>query len=162
MGGYVCFPGGLMASLLGRPLVLVNADASLLLSNSALLPVADRVAFGFDGAAAARTKARSRHRQPGARRDRSAARAGRAFRRPHGPLRLLVVGGSLGAKVLNETLPRALALLRPRQRPRVTHQTGALNRDAVRAAARPARPSVDAEIVPFIDDMAARAGATAT
>jgi UDP-N-acetylglucosamine--N-acetylmuramyl-(pentapeptide) pyrophosphoryl-undecaprenol N-acetylglucosamine transferase len=55
MGGYVCFPGGLMAALLRKPLVLVNADASLLLSNKALLPVADRVAFGFDGAAAART-----------------------------------------------------------------------------------------------------------
>ena len=54
MGGYVCFPGGMMASLLGKPLVLVNADASLLLSNKALLPVADRVAFGFDGAAAVR------------------------------------------------------------------------------------------------------------
>src|SRR5512139_3434777 len=55
MGGYVCFPGGLMASLLGKPLVLVNADAALLLSNKALRPVADRVAFGFDGAAAATT-----------------------------------------------------------------------------------------------------------
>jgi UDP-N-acetylglucosamine--N-acetylmuramyl-(pentapeptide) pyrophosphoryl-undecaprenol N-acetylglucosamine transferase len=52
MGGYVCFPGGLMAAALGRPLVLVNADASLLLSNRALMPVADRVAFGFDGEAA--------------------------------------------------------------------------------------------------------------
>jgi UDP-N-acetylglucosamine--N-acetylmuramyl-(pentapeptide) pyrophosphoryl-undecaprenol N-acetylglucosamine transferase len=51
MGGYVCFPGGLMASLLGKPLMLVNADAALLLSNKALLPVADRVAFGFDGPA---------------------------------------------------------------------------------------------------------------
>jgi UDP-N-acetylglucosamine--N-acetylmuramyl-(pentapeptide) pyrophosphoryl-undecaprenol N-acetylglucosamine transferase len=54
MGGYVCFPGGMMAALLGKPLLLVNADASLLLSNKALLPVADRIAFGFDGAAAAR------------------------------------------------------------------------------------------------------------
>ena len=56
LGGYVCFPGGLMASLLGRPLVLVNADAALLLSNRALLPVADAVAFGFDGDAAAKTR----------------------------------------------------------------------------------------------------------
>jgi UDP-N-acetylglucosamine--N-acetylmuramyl-(pentapeptide) pyrophosphoryl-undecaprenol N-acetylglucosamine transferase len=64
MGGYVCFPGGLMASLLNKPLMLVNADASLLMSNRALLPVADRV------------------RQSGARRDRSAARAGRTSRRP--------------------------------------------------------------------------------
>ncbi|MDP9045570.1 MAG: glycosyltransferase, partial [Pseudomonadota bacterium] len=52
MGGYVCFPGGLMAALLRRPLLLVNADASLLMSTRALLPVADRVAFGFDGEAA--------------------------------------------------------------------------------------------------------------
>jgi UDP-N-acetylglucosamine:LPS N-acetylglucosamine transferase len=56
MGGYVCFPGGLMASLLGKPLVLVNADASLLLSTRSLLPVADAVAFGFDGPAADKTK----------------------------------------------------------------------------------------------------------
>jgi UDP-N-acetylglucosamine--N-acetylmuramyl-(pentapeptide) pyrophosphoryl-undecaprenol N-acetylglucosamine transferase len=56
MGGYVCFPGGMMASLLGKPLMLVNADAALLLSNKALLPVADRVAFGFDGAATRRRR----------------------------------------------------------------------------------------------------------
>ena len=56
MGGYVCFPGGLMASWLGKPLVLVNADASLLMSNKALLPVVDRIAFGFEGAAAQKTK----------------------------------------------------------------------------------------------------------
>ena len=52
MGGYVCFPGGLMAGLLRKPLVLVNADAALLLSNKALLRVAQKVAFGFDGTAA--------------------------------------------------------------------------------------------------------------
>jgi len=56
MGGYVCFPGGLMASLLNKPLMLVNADAALLLSNRSLLPLADRVAFGFEGAAARRTR----------------------------------------------------------------------------------------------------------
>ncbi|MFY9512484.1 MAG: glycosyltransferase, partial [Rubrivivax sp.] len=56
MGGYVCFPGGLMASLLNKPLVLVNADAAILLSNRSLLPVADKLAFGFDGADAAKTK----------------------------------------------------------------------------------------------------------
>ena len=61
MGGYVCFPGGVMAALLGRPIVLVNADASLLLSNRALLPVADRVAFGFDGDAAQRVKRSEEH-----------------------------------------------------------------------------------------------------
>ena len=82
MGGYVCFPGGMMAALLGKPLLLVNADAALLLSNKALLPVADRVAFGFDGADARRDQAGRRHRQPGARRDRGAAGAGGTLRRP--------------------------------------------------------------------------------
>ena len=48
MGGYVCFPGGMMAALLNRPLLLVNADATLLLSNRSLLPVA-----GADGGALA-------------------------------------------------------------------------------------------------------------
>mgnify|MGYP003343433591 FL=1 len=56
MGGYVCFPGGWVAKLSGRPLVLVNADAALLMSNQALLPVADKVAFGFDGPAVEKVK----------------------------------------------------------------------------------------------------------
>ena len=56
MGGYVCFPGGLMAWVMRRPLMLVNADAALLLSNKALAPVAKKIAFGFDGLAAAQQK----------------------------------------------------------------------------------------------------------
>lgn len=157
MGGYVCFPGGLMAALLGKPLVLVNADAALLMSNKSLLPVADRVAFGFDGAAAARIKqavvtgnpVRAEIEALPAPAERLAAR--------HGPLQLLVVGGSLGAKVLNDTLPVALAQMQPDARPRVTHQTGSLHIDGVRAAYRAA--GVEAELLPFIDDMAARLSA---
>ena len=60
MGGYLCFPAGLMAALLRKPLMLVNADAALLLSNRALLPVAGRIAFGFDGPAAHDTRCRCR------------------------------------------------------------------------------------------------------
>ena len=111
MGGYVCFPGGLMASLLGKPLVLVNADASLLLSNRALLPVADRVAFGFDGAAAKASKRAVVTGNPVRAEIEALPDAGRALRRPQRAAALLVVGGSLGARVLNETLPQALALL---------------------------------------------------
>jgi UDP-N-acetylglucosamine--N-acetylmuramyl-(pentapeptide) pyrophosphoryl-undecaprenol N-acetylglucosamine transferase len=151
-----------MAALLGKPLVLVNADAALLLSNKALLPVADRVAFGFDGAAQG---ARARRWSPATRcapRSRR-CRPGRALRRPQRPAALLVVGGSLGARVLNETLPRALALIDPAQRPQVVHQTGALNRDACAPPTAPpggpTRPR--AEVLPFIDDMA-RAWPTAT
>ena len=71
-----------------------------------------------------------------------------------GPLRLLVVGGSLGAQVLNETVPQALARIPPDQRPQATHQCGAKHLDAVRSAY--AKAGVQAEIVTFIDDMAER------
>jgi UDP-N-acetylglucosamine--N-acetylmuramyl-(pentapeptide) pyrophosphoryl-undecaprenol N-acetylglucosamine transferase len=73
-----------------------------------------------------------------------------------GPLSLLVVGGSLGARVLNETLPQALALIEPGKRPRVVHQTGALNRDGVKAAYAAAGIDDGVEVVAFIEDMAAQ------
>jgi UDP-N-acetylglucosamine--N-acetylmuramyl-(pentapeptide) pyrophosphoryl-undecaprenol N-acetylglucosamine transferase len=152
MGGYVCFPGGMMASLLNKPLMLVNADAALLLSTKSLLPVADRVAFGFDGSAAQATKHALVTGNPvraeiEALPEPAARYAGRS-----GPLRLLVVGGSLGAQALNGTLPQALALLPRHERPVVTHQAGAAHADAVRAAY--AAAGVQAEVLPFIDDMA--------
>jgi UDP-N-acetylglucosamine--N-acetylmuramyl-(pentapeptide) pyrophosphoryl-undecaprenol N-acetylglucosamine transferase len=155
MGGYVCFPGGLMASLLGKPLMLVNADASMLLSNRALLPVADRVAFGFDGAAAAKTRLGIVTGNPVRAEIENLPAPAERFAGREGPLSLLVVGGSLGARVLNETLPRALALIAPAERPRVVHQTGALNRDAVKAAYTAAGVNEGVEVVAFIDDMAA-------
>ena len=151
MGGYVCFPGGLMASLLGKPLVLVNADAALLMSNKALLPVADKVAFGFDGPAVARVRQARVTGNPVRREIESMPTPAARFADRSGPLRLLVVGGSLGAKVLNETLPAALAHLPVAQRPLVTHQTGLAHLDDVRA--RYATLGVEAEILPFIDDM---------
>jgi len=159
MGGYVCFPGGMMAALLGKPLLLVNADASLLLSNKALLPVADRIAFGFDGAAATTHKhavvtgnpVREEIEALPAPAERYAGRAG--------PLKLLVVGGSLGAKVLNETVPKALAQIATAQRPQVVHQTGALQRDGVREAYATAGLTEGVEVLAFIEDMAARLAA---
>lgn len=154
MGGYVCFPGGLMASLLGKPLMLVNADASLLLSNKALLPVADRVGFGFDGDAARQAKRGIVTGNPVRGEIESLPAPAQRYAGRSGPLNVLVVGGSLGASVLNDTVPRALALLPPQERPRVTHQTGQANLEAVRAAY--AQAGVQAEILPFIDDMAAR------
>jgi UDP-N-acetylglucosamine--N-acetylmuramyl-(pentapeptide) pyrophosphoryl-undecaprenol N-acetylglucosamine transferase len=69
-----------------------------------------------------------------------------------GPLRLLVVGGSLGAAALNDIVPRALALLPADARPVVTHQSGAKHLDALRAGY--ARAGVAANAVAFIDDMA--------
>lgn len=157
MGGYVCFPGGLMASLLNKPLVLVNADAALLLSNKSLLPVADRVAFGFPGAAAARAKNAVVTGNPVRAEIEAIAPPAERFAGRSGPLKLLVVGGSLGAQVLNETLPQAIAALAPDERPHVTHQTGTALFDSVRAAY--AAAGIEAEVLPFIDDMPARLAA---
>ena len=153
MGGYVCLPGGLAARLAGRPLVLVNADAAWLLSNRLLAPLAARVAFGFDGDAAHAARrgivtgnpVRAEIESLPAPRERYAGRCG--------PLRLLVVGGSLGARALNEALPAALALLPAHSRPQVLHQSGAAHLDAVRADY--ARRGIAADVRPFIDDMAA-------
>jgi UDP-N-acetylglucosamine--N-acetylmuramyl-(pentapeptide) pyrophosphoryl-undecaprenol N-acetylglucosamine transferase len=155
MGGYVCFPGGMMTALLGKPLMLVNADAGLLMSNRALLPVADRVAFGFEGDAALNT-ARALVTGNPVRREIEALPvpeerwAGRT-----GPLRVLVVGGSLGAQVLNDTVPKAMALLEPANRPVIVHQAGEKNIATVRQAYQAAGVAVDngVQLLSFIDDM---------
>ena len=154
MGGYVCFPGGLMASLLSKPLVLVNADAALLLSNRALLPVADRVAFGFDGDAAKRAKQGVVTGNPVRAEIEALPVPAERFSGRSGPLRLLAVGGSLGARTLNEVLPKALALIDPAVRPRVTHQSGNAHAADLRAAYDEA--GVEADVLPFIDDMPRR------
>jgi UDP-N-acetylglucosamine--N-acetylmuramyl-(pentapeptide) pyrophosphoryl-undecaprenol N-acetylglucosamine transferase len=154
MGGYVCFPGGLMAALLRKPLVLVNADAALLMSNKALLPFADRVAFGFDGAAAKQVRHAVVTGNPVRAEIEALPQPGERFAGRTGALRVLVVGGSLGAKALNECVPQALALMPIGERPLVTHQTGAANHASVQAGYEQAQ--VAAEVLPFIDDMATR------
>ena len=161
MGGYVCFPGGLMASLLGKPLMLVNADASLLLSTRWLLPVADRVAFGFDGEVAQRTRRAVVTGNPVRAEIEALPPPSQRWAGRSGPLRLLVVGGSLGARILNETVPHSLALLEPQERPIVIHQTGQANIDSVRAAYDEAGlpPDTAVQLLPFIDDMASQLGA---
>jgi UDP-N-acetylglucosamine--N-acetylmuramyl-(pentapeptide) pyrophosphoryl-undecaprenol N-acetylglucosamine transferase len=153
MGGYVCFPGGMMAALLGKPLVLMNADAALLLSNKALLPVADRVTFGFSGGPADSTKGAVVTGNPVRREIAELREPAERFATRTGPLRLLVVGGSLGAKMLNETLVQALKLIPESERPLVTHQTGTSHEGSVRADYEAA--GVRAEVRAFIDDMAA-------
>ncbi|MCK6426268.1 MAG: undecaprenyldiphospho-muramoylpentapeptide beta-N-acetylglucosaminyltransferase [Burkholderiaceae bacterium] len=165
MGGYVCFPAGVVAKgLLRRPLVLVNADAGLLLSNRSLLRWADRVAFGFDGEAARAVPQAVVTGNPVRAEIEAIAPPAQRFAGRSGPLRVLVVGGSLGAKVLNDTLPAALARLAPSERPQVTHQTGLAHLETVRESyrradlfeERPGQPVPLPEVLPFIDDMARR------
>jgi UDP-N-acetylglucosamine--N-acetylmuramyl-(pentapeptide) pyrophosphoryl-undecaprenol N-acetylglucosamine transferase len=157
MGGYVCFPGGLMAKARGLPLVMVNADAALLLSNKALLPLTNVLACGFDGPAARHKVARVTGNPVRAEIEAIAPPAER-FAGRNGPLRVLIVGGSLGARALNEVVPQALALIPAEQRPFVTHQTGMANLEAVKASYVQAglNPAVDAEVLPFINNMAQR------
>ncbi len=156
MGGYVCLPGGLAARLLGKPLMLVNADAGLLLSNKALLPMAARVAFGFDGEAARQSKRSVVTGNPVRAEIEGLPVPAERFAGRQGSLRLLVVGGSLGAQVLNQTVPTAVAALPVESRPILTHQTGAAQLDAVRAAY--AQAGIAAEVLAFIDDMPTRLG----
>jgi len=165
MGGYVAFPGGMMAALWGRPLVVHEPGASAGLANRALALVADRVVVGLEGAFAARSGHALADRLPAPRRVEwlgtpvreeiarvpapEARYAGRG-----GPLRLLVVGGSLGAKTLNDLVVAALAALPRAERPEVVHQAGERNAAELEASYRAA--GVAAQVLPFVDDMAAR------
>jgi UDP-N-acetylglucosamine--N-acetylmuramyl-(pentapeptide) pyrophosphoryl-undecaprenol N-acetylglucosamine transferase len=152
MGGYISFPGGMMASLLGRPLAIHEQNSIAGLANKVLSRLADRVLQSFPdvlpGAQSSGNPVRKEIAALPAPRARYAARAGR--------LKLLVLGGSLGAQALNETVPQALSLLPAEARPEVTHQAGAMHIDAVRAGYAAAGVKVDA--LAFIDDMARRYG----
>jgi UDP-N-acetylglucosamine--N-acetylmuramyl-(pentapeptide) pyrophosphoryl-undecaprenol N-acetylglucosamine transferase len=154
MGGYVTVPGGMMARLRGVPLVLVNADAALLLSNRTLTPLARQVLFGFPadfGAAAGKATVTG---NPVRREIIELQPPGQRYEGRSGPLRILVVGGSLGAKALNEAVPAALALMPADKRPVLVHQSGKQHVDALRRAYADA--GVEAEVLAFIDDMPAR------
>ena len=148
LGGYISFPGGMMAVLAGKPLVLHEQNSVAGLANRVLATVADRVFTAFPGVLRKAEWVGNPLRAAFTRQAGPAERfAGRS-----GPLRLLVVGGSLGAQALNDTVPLALALLSPAERPQVTHQSGAAQIERLRA--NYAAAGVEAELTPFIDDMA--------
>ncbi len=154
MGGYVTVPGGLMAKLRRIPLVLVNADAALLLSNKTLTPMARQVLFGFP-AEFGRAKGKARVTGNPVREEILALRLPvERYAARTGPLRVLVIGGSLGAKALNDCVPAALAGMPADVRPVVVHQSGKQHLDALRQTYEKAR--VAAEVLDFIDDMPRR------
>ncbi|MEC5386056.1 undecaprenyldiphospho-muramoylpentapeptide beta-N-acetylglucosaminyltransferase [Uliginosibacterium sp. H3] len=150
MGGYVTFPGGMMASLLARPLVVHEQNSVAGLSNKVLAGVATRVLSGFPEV----MKSAEWVGNPVRADIEAIAPPEERFPGRTGPLRVLVVGGSLGAQALNEAVPKALALLAPEQRPIVVHQSGAKQLDALRAAYEAA--GVEGELLPFIENMAQR------
>jgi UDP-N-acetylglucosamine--N-acetylmuramyl-(pentapeptide) pyrophosphoryl-undecaprenol N-acetylglucosamine transferase len=152
MGGYVAGPGGLAAWLLRRPLLVHEQNRVAGFTNRKLAALAKRVLAGFADALPQAEWVGNPVRDaiaalpPPA--ERMAGREGRP--------RLLVLGGSLGARALNLALPQALALLTAEQRPEVLHQCGNRGLDEARAAY--AKAGVEAQVVPFIDDMAASYG----
>jgi UDP-N-acetylglucosamine--N-acetylmuramyl-(pentapeptide) pyrophosphoryl-undecaprenol N-acetylglucosamine transferase len=149
MGGYVTFPGGMMAALLGRPLAIHEQNSVAGLANRVLARVADRVMVAFP-----ETMRRAECTGNPVRGDMAALPAPAArFGGRQGPLRILVIGGSQGAQALNDAVPRALAEFPAAERPQVTHQAGAKHIDALRENYRAA--GVEGEVIAFIDDMAA-------
>lgn len=159
MGGYITVPAGLAAASLGIALVLHEQNSVAGMANRWLLPFAKRVFTAYPNVLGNTAQAADN-------RDGKVQWVGNPLRASFlqqptpsarmqertGALRLLVVGGSLGAQALNETVPQALALLPVAQRPLVMHQSGAKNIDALRAAYQQA--GVEAELTPFIEDTA--------
>lgn len=152
LGGYITFPGGMMAALLRRPLVIHEQNSIAGLSNRVLARVAQKVLSGFPDVLARAVWCGNPVRSDIAAlpdpQQRYAARSGR--------LNVLVVGGSLGAKAINQALPQALALLPQDVRPNVLHQTGKQHFEAVKRAYQQA--GVQADIKPFMDEMARHYG----
>jgi UDP-N-acetylglucosamine--N-acetylmuramyl-(pentapeptide) pyrophosphoryl-undecaprenol N-acetylglucosamine transferase len=148
LGGYITFPAGMMSVLLGKPLVLHEQNSVAGMANRILAGVADRVFTAFPHtlgkAAWVGNPLRAAFLQQPGPAERMAAR--------EGPLRLLVVGGSLGARALNDIVPKALALIPANERPVVLHQSGAKQIDEMRA--NYAAAGVQAELTPFIEDTA--------
>jgi UDP-N-acetylglucosamine--N-acetylmuramyl-(pentapeptide) pyrophosphoryl-undecaprenol N-acetylglucosamine transferase len=148
LGGYITFPAGMMSVLLGKPLVLHEQNSVAGMANKVLAGVADRVYSAFPKVIAKGEWVGNPLREAFLRQPAPEQRfAGRS-----GPLKLLVVGGSLGAKALNEIVPKALALIPREHRPRVLHQSGARQIDDLRA--NYAAAGVLADLTPFIDDTA--------
>jgi UDP-N-acetylglucosamine--N-acetylmuramyl-(pentapeptide) pyrophosphoryl-undecaprenol N-acetylglucosamine transferase len=148
LGGYVAFPGGMMASLLNRPLALHEQNAIAGLANRVLSQVSDKVMVAFPGA----LKGAEWTGNPVRAEIAAIAPPEVRFQGREGPLRILVVGGSLGAQALNEALPKAISLLP--EKPAVVHQAGEKHLDALKKNYAEAR--VEGELVAFIDDMARR------
>ena len=151
MGGYPAFPGGIMASFLNKPLLIHEQNSVPGLTNKILAKFADKVLTGFPESINDKKKAvysgnpvRNEISQLDTPDKRYAERSG--------SLKLLIIGGSLGAQSLNSIVPQALKLIPDNERPLVTHQAGrkhleTLNRNYMEAG-------VEGELVVFIEDMA--------
>ena len=148
MGGYITMPGGLMAALLRRPLVIHEQNSIAGMSNKVLAKISARILSGFPGVLGGASWCGNPVRSDIAALSDPQAR----YAQRGGKLNVLVVGGSLGAQALNEALPQALAMLDEHERPNVLHQTGKKHFEAVQQLY--AQAGVSADVRPFLGDMA--------
>ena len=148
LGGYITFPGGMMSVLLGKPLVLHEQNSVAGMANRVLAGVADCIFTAFPNVLKKAVWVGNPLRQDFLNKPSPVER----FAARTGPLKLWVVGGSLGAQALNEIVPKALALMPEHKRPVVVHQSGAKQIDALRSNYEKA--GVQAELTPFIEDTA--------
>ncbi len=148
LGGYITLPAGLVAAVAGKPVVLHEQNSVAGLSNKVLALLARRVFCAFPAVLGkgewVGNPLRSEFLQQVSPKERFAGRTG--------PLRLVVVGGSLGAKALNDIVPQAVAKLPIAMMPHITHQSGEKQLEALRSNYAAAK--VEATILPFIDNMA--------
>jgi UDP-N-acetylglucosamine--N-acetylmuramyl-(pentapeptide) pyrophosphoryl-undecaprenol N-acetylglucosamine transferase len=159
MGGFASGPGGVMAWLLRKPLLLHEQNAIAGLTNKILSKFASVVLQAFPGVFKNATTTGNPVRKSiceimkpedrFAKRYQQDQQAGQL--QTQKPLRLLVIGGSLGAVKLNEVIPQALAKIDESQRPEVVHQTGSKNIEAAKTLYSEA--NVIAKVEAFIDDM---------
>ena len=148
MGGYISFPTGLMAAVTGHKLVVHEQNSVAGMANKVLAMFAQSVLTTFPHVLKEAEWIGNPLREAFVKQARPSERLGKR----HGPLQLLVVGGSLGAQALNTVVPQALALMSEFRRPVVIHQSGAKQIDALRAAYENA--DVQATLTPFIEDTA--------
>lgn len=148
MGGYITFPGGMMAALTGVPLVLHEQNSVAGLANKVLAGVADRIVTGFPNVLKKGDWVGNPVRPEIA----GIAPPAERFAERSGALRLLVIGGSLGAQALNEMVPKGMSLLAESELPQIVHQAGEKHIDALKA--NYAAVGVQAHCVSFIEDMA--------
>ena len=154
MGGFPAFPGGMMASLLNKPLIIHEQNSIPGLTNRILAKVADKVFLGFPQAMVVDEKKVFFSGNPVRKEIEQIEIPEKRFLGRNQPLRLLVVGGSLGAQVLNTTVPQALQSMPEHDRPYVIHQAGERHLAALKD--NYAQSGVAGEQVAFIDDMAAQ------
>lgn len=154
-GGFASGPGGLAAKLLGKPLVIHEQNAVAGTTNRLLAKVANKVLAAFPDAFSQAGEVqvvgnpvREQIKNLAAVNTRYTERA-----QQNAPLQLLIVGGSLGAKAINELLPVALSQLPAASRPSVWHQTGKGHAEATSSLYM--QYQVNAKVAEFIDDMAA-------